>query len=151
MLINLKSIPIGGLYLRGADSPDIIEIDDPGVEFHLPIRYDIKALLTKRTLLVRGRLEVEVQLTCSRCLKKFDEKIEIEDFNIRKEIDNPGETIDLTEDVRTDIILALPRKPLCNMDCPGICPSCGQDLNEGTCGCFADRSDSPFAGLNIDR
>jgi DUF177 domain-containing protein len=151
MLIDLKSIPIGGLYLRGEESPDSIEIDDTDVGFHLPIRYDIKASLTKRTLLVRGRLEVEVQLTCSRCLKEFDEKIEIEDFNIRKEIDNPGETIDLTEDVRADIILSLPRKPLCKMDCPGICPSCGQDLNEGTCGCSVARSDSPFADLNIDR
>jgi len=151
MLIDLKSIPIGGLYLRGEEPPDIIGIDDPDIGFHLPIRYDIKASLTKRTLLVRGRLEVEVQLTCSRCLKEFNEKIEVEDFDIRKEIDNPGETIDLTEDVRADIILALPRKPLCEVDCPGICPSCGQDLNEGRCGCSADRSDSPFAGLSIDR
>jgi DUF177 domain-containing protein len=150
MLIDLKSIPLGGLYIEGEEPPGIIEIDDPDIEFHRPIRYDIKASLTKRTLLVRGRLEVEVQLTCSRCLNKFEEKIEVEDFNIRKEVDDPGDTIDLTEEVRADIILALPRKPLCKMECLGICQSCGQDLNEERCGCSADWSDSPFAGLSIE-
>lgn len=150
MIIDLKSIPIGGLYVEGEDPPDIIEIDDQDIEFLLPIRYALKVSLTKRTLLVRGRLEVEVRLACSRCLKEFDERIEVEDFNLRKEVDDPGDTIDLTEEVRADIILALPRKPLCKMDCLGICPSCGQDLNEGKCGCSADRSDSPFAGLSVD-
>ena len=150
MLIDLKSIPIGGLYLRGEDPPEIIEIDDPDIEFRRSIRYDIKASLTKRTLLVRGRLEVEVRLTCSRCLKEFEEKIEVEDFNLRKEVDDPADTIDLTEEVRADIILALPRKPLCKMECLGICQSCGQDLNEEGCGCSDDTSDSPFAGLSIE-
>ncbi len=150
MLIDLKSIPLGGLYIEGEDPPGIIEIDDPDIKFCRPIRYEIKASLTKRTLLVRGRMEVEVGLTCSRCLKEFEEKIEVDDFNLRKEVDDPADTIDLTEEVRADIILALPRKPLCKMDCLGICQSCGQDLNEGDCGCSDDRSDSPFAGLNID-
>ncbi len=150
MLIDLKTIPLGGLYIEGEDPPGIIEIDDPDIKFTRPIRYDIKASLTKRTLLVRGRMEVEVGLTCSRCLKEFEEKIEVADFNLRKEVDDPSDTIDLTEEVRADIILALPRKPLCKMDCLGICQSCGQDLNEGDCGCSDDRSDSPFAGLNID-
>ena len=150
MLIDLKSIPLGGLYLEGEDPPGIIEIDDPDIKFRRPIRYDIKASLTKRTLLVRGRMEVEVGLTCSRCLKEFEEKIEVDDFNIRKEVDDPADTIDLTEEVRAYIILAFPRKPLCKMDCLGICQTCGQDLNEGDCGCSADLSDSPFAGLKID-
>ncbi len=150
MIIDLKSIPIGGLYIEGEVPPDIIEIDDQDIEFLLPIRYAIKASLTKRTLLVRGRLEVVVRLACSRCLKEFEERIEVEDFDLRKEIDDPGDTIDLTEEVRADIILALPIKPLCKMDCLGICPSCGQDLNEGKCGCSADLSDSPFAGLSVD-
>ena len=150
MLIDLKSIPLGGLYIRGEDPPGIIDIDDPDIKFRFPIRYDIKASLTKHTLLVRGELAVEVRLTCSRCLIEFEERIEVKDFNLRKDIDDPGEIIDLTEEVRADIILAFPRKPLCKTECLGICPSCGQDLNEGKCECSADRSDSPFAGLSVD-
>lgn len=136
------------MYLRGEDPPDIIEIDDSDIEFHLPIRYNFKVLLTRRTLQVRGRLEVVVCLACSRCLKEFEETIEIDDFNLRKEVDDPRDTIDLTEEVRADIILALPRKPLCKLECLGMCLSCGQDLNEESCGCSSDLSDSPFADLS---
>lgn len=150
MLIDLKSIPIGGIYLRGESPPEIIDIPDPGVEFHLPIQYDLKVSFAGNMFLVRGSLKAEVRLVCSRCLTKFKKIIEVEDFFLRKEIDDLGETIDLTDEVRADIILTLPIKPLCKTECLGICPACGQDLNEEKCGCSAARSDSPFAGLSID-
>ncbi|MEA1929058.1 MAG: DUF177 domain-containing protein [Candidatus Auribacterota bacterium] len=149
MLINLKSLPPGGMTFRGALAPDIIDVDEPGVEFNLPIHYDFKVSLVKHTLLVRGWLEVEVRFTCSRCLREFSEKVEIEEFNLRKQIDDPAATIDLTEDVRADIILALPQKPLCRRDCAGLCPICGQDLNMEKCNCSPNRDDSPFRDLKI--
>ena len=46
-----------------------------------------------------------------------------------------GKPLDLTDDVREDILLSLPLKFLCQEDCRGLCPHCGQNLNEGTCSC----------------
>lgn len=37
--------------------------------------------------------------------------------------------------VREDILLALPAKFLCREDCNGLCPMCGKNLNDGSCGC----------------
>jgi uncharacterized protein len=43
--------------------------------------------------------------------------------------------IDLNPDIREEIILVYPIKPLCSIDCKGLCPKCGKNLNEGKCNC----------------
>ena len=44
------------------------------------------------------------------------------------------------------ILLALPMKVLCTVDCKGLCPTCGTNLNTGNCGCpkeeFSPRMDT---------
>lgn len=45
-----------------------------------------------------------------------------------------GKTIDLDPIVREQVLLALPVTVLCRDDCKGLCPTCGQDLNENDCG-----------------
>ncbi|MBE2254377.1 MAG: DUF177 domain-containing protein [Myxococcus sp.] len=45
-----------------------------------------------------------------------------------------GKTIDLDPIVREQVLLALPVTVLCREDCKGLCPTCGQDLNENDCG-----------------
>jgi DUF177 domain-containing protein len=46
-----------------------------------------------------------------------------------------GHTIDLDPIVREQVLLALPVSVVCKDDCKGLCPKCGQDLNEAECGC----------------
>ena len=41
-----------------------------------------------------------------------------------------GEFIDLEPSVRDAIILNLPLNPLCDPDCPGLCPTCGVKWSE---------------------
>jgi uncharacterized protein len=36
---------------------------------------------------------------------------------------------------------------LCREGCKGICPSCGQDLNEQSCGCSQESSDPRWEKL----
>jgi uncharacterized protein len=45
-----------------------------------------------------------------------------------------GKTIDLDPVVREQVLLALPVTVLCKDDCKGLCPKCGEDLNEQDCG-----------------
>lgn len=45
-----------------------------------------------------------------------------------------GKTIDLDPIVREQVLLALPVTVLCREDCKGLCPTCGQDLNDKDCG-----------------
>jgi uncharacterized protein len=43
--------------------------------------------------------------------------------------------LELGEMVREELILAVPPYVLCREDCRGLCPQCGNDLNEGPCSC----------------
>lgn len=36
-----------------------------------------------------------------------------------------GDIIDLEAPIRDAIVLSLPINPLCDTDCPGLCPACG--------------------------
>jgi hypothetical protein len=60
----------------------------------------------------------------------------------------PGQTvIDLSDDARQTVLLALPLKHLCREDCRGLCPQFGRNLNEGTCDCRETRLDGRWDKL----
>jgi len=43
--------------------------------------------------------------------------------------------LDISNDLRDFLILAIPEKRLCREDCRGLCPHCGADLNLKECTC----------------
>jgi len=49
--------------------------------------------------------------------------------------------LDLDELLRADVLLELPTKYLCKLDCKGLCSVCGQNLNSGSCGCNVHQVD----------
>ena len=148
MIIDPKVIPVSGVKLVGEEQPEIMDLVDPAIRFPRPIRYEINASLTGGMLLLRGRLETRVLLKCSRCLEEFERDLTVESFFSRKEVEAGEGKIDLTEDLREDIILTLPLKPLCTSECRGLCPICGRNLNRDKCDCAPAGEDSPFAGLD---
>ena len=46
-----------------------------------------------------------------------------------------GDAVDLEALIREQYVLAVPFSPLCKDDCKGLCPQCGVDQNQTTCGC----------------
>jgi uncharacterized protein len=86
-------------------------------------------------------------LRCSRCLKVFRQPLQINQFVFHQEL--KGEDfVDLTENLREDIILELPQRALCRQDCQGLCPVCGRDLNEGPCKCQVKPGDLRWHALD---
>lgn len=60
-----------------------------------------------------------------------------------------GHVVDIDQALRDNLLLALPQRLLCRENCPGICPACGKNLNEGSCGCASAHTGkaSPFDSL----
>jgi uncharacterized protein len=58
-----------------------------------------------------------------------------------------GKVIDLEPIVREQVLLSLPMSTVCREDCKGLCPQCGQNLNEKACGCEAKFVDPRLAAL----
>ncbi len=122
---------------------------------------------TNRGILVKGTLHTEVEVTCSRCLSLFSYPLTL---NIEEEYfptadiatgaslplpDEPGcftidehHVLDLTESIRQYALLTIPMKPLCHEDCAGLCPTCGNNLNQGACDCLPQKADSHWSKLN---
>ena len=48
-----------------------------------------------------------------------------------------GREINLAPQVWEEIVLSAPLKLVCKESCLGLCPRCGVNLNEGSCGCPA--------------
>jgi uncharacterized protein len=61
-----------------------------------------------------------------------------------------GDEVDLEPLVRDAVLLELPQAPLCRPDCAGLCPFCGVNHNEETCGCEAP-PDPRWSALDVLR
>ena len=116
---------------------------------------------------VVGTVVGRVGLTCSRCLESFSYPFD-QRFNLRFSQEIPqdlesdeeadleltadqigllyfqGDELDLRDAIQEQIVMAMPFKPLCRIECKGLCPKCGQDLTLGTCRCGDNGRGSPF-------
>lgn len=97
-----------------------VDVDEEFVHPFGGVRYRLDVRLFGTELLVRGRLEQDFDLVCSRCGEDFDTTVKVEDFTESYEVSEKIQEVDLTEDIRESIILALPSYPVCREDCPGI-------------------------------
>jgi uncharacterized protein len=117
-------------------------------------------------ILAEGQAEVDLELVCARCLTPFVQRVSIdimEEFEStanlkgKQEVAKPPEDpaliidkrniLDLSEVVRQNLLLALEDYKHCSEGCPGLCPQCGHNLNEGSCECGEEPVDSRWAAL----
>lgn len=153
MQINVAQLLKGNIgSVRDYDVDGVIDITGSGNDS--PVRGNISLTRTDSSILVKGVVDSEVELTCSRCLNQFncpltlnieEEYFPTTDVNSGASLPSSGDpdrftiderhVLDLTEALRQRALLAIPMKPLCREDCAGLCPSCGRNLNLGPCNC----------------
>ena len=118
------------------------------IEIEKPIELELEIFNTRDSFVVEGKLKAELILSCSRCLQKYNSPVELDiSEDVLKSEMEDEEELYLDEIVMDNIILSLPMKPLCSDNCKGICPECGQDLNEGECDCEVEALDPRLAKL----
>lgn len=123
---------------------------DEEVEFSKPIYFKGILSMVGDILHLEGQLSTELNLRCSRCLEMFKYPVELEveeKFSSHPEDNDDdillleGESISLTEIIENNILIALPIKKLCRVECKGLCQSCGTNLNLTTCKCEEENID----------
>ena len=134
MKIDARQIPPEGLVLQEDIDPAVWDLDTDLVKFREAL--ELRAELSKVTNLVTARIKVggALILVCSRCLKDFTADFK-RDIRIDYPVDSAHLVIDFDPEIRDQLILSYPVKPLCRQDCKGLCFKCGQDLNQGSCNC----------------
>lgn len=133
MKIKLNEIPKEGLNVEWTYDANSLDLARDDLKFISPLV--ISAFITNEKddvyahIATKGKLEI----ICARCLSPYEMDFKREfdfGFNVR------GKTsLDLTDDIRQEIILEYPIKPLCKPDCKGLCQTCGKNLNDGNCSC----------------
>ncbi len=132
----------GSVQLEGELPPEIFALpENDRLTCKHPLEYSLNGAIVGGGVLVEGRAGTVLDCRCDRCLKPF--KCEIVADEVCHFFEGLEEReIDLTEDIREDIVIGFPEKCLCDEDCNGLCPKCGQNLNEAVCDC-SDDDDAP--------
>lgn len=134
------------------DVPTLRVADDVMLDY---LRGNLRLTRTSRGILIQGLLHASVAGECVRCLADTSVLLEIplEDIYVYPPEPSAEFTVaddgilDLTPLVREEAIAGLPIGVLCRPDCAGLCPNCGQNLNEGPCDCEKEPIDPRFAAL----
>lgn len=113
--------------------------------FKSPVQLNVSAV--NRAGLVELNVKADFYYTtrCDRCFEDitkhmkftFNHKLAVSLIDEENDdyIETPDYSLELDDVVMSDILLELPSKILCKDDCKGICPKCGQNLNQGECKC----------------
>lgn len=131
-----------------------------------PMKVGLTLLKHGARVLVRGTVDLPVELECSRCLKNFafsvkegfescfgpgDESPSDPDHDLLSGESDvrplPRGGIDLRPIIAEQVHLALPVKALCSEDCRGLCSACGGDLNVKSCSCRREEGDPRWEAL----
>ena len=104
----------------------------------IPVRLDISRMVGNGWAL-RLRFGAEVSGPCMRCLDPASPRFEVD----VREVSRPGggdellspyvdaeDELDLHAWVRDALALSIPDQITCRPDCRGLCPQCGENLNE---------------------
>jgi len=136
--------------VSGEVSGDLLELGkDPVAKADGPVRYELTVETTGQNLVVRGRVEAPLLLRCSRCAQFFSTMATVSSFLHAYDWEEHPEVLDVSADVREDLVLEIPGFPLCDTRCKGLCPHCGQDLNVAPCGCAPlEEAPSPWSALD---
>ena len=108
-----------------------------------PLELDLRVESVAEGVLVSGAVRGTAIAECGRCLAETTEPV---DVSLTELFAYPGSKTDETTDdevnrlvedrvdlepvIRNEIVTELPLTPLCKSDCQGLCPGCGERLED---------------------
>ncbi|NQU42043.1 DUF177 domain-containing protein [bacterium] len=155
MRINLEELKKGPLSFEVDLTPQYLREEVEESICFEAARGSVTFRRISEEIVVTGQLKSTVHTSCARCLedavlpiqadvhlyywphdpeheasKIADIDPEEPDFGIYR-----GEWLEPDEDLREILLVEVPDVILCSANCKGICPRCGQNLNESLCQC----------------
>ena len=125
-------------------APAAIGLDIVRVPEGSSVVLDLRMESVTEGVLVTGTVTAATQGECGRCLDEISDEIVAdvcELFAYRASVTDEtadqdevhrieDDLIDLNAVVRDAVVLGLPLSPLCRPDCAGLCPDCGERLDD---------------------
>lgn len=99
------------------------------------LRIDARLESLHDGILVSGVVTATAEGECVRCLTPVTQRLRVEfqelfaySFDEAFDYEVHDDHVDLEPVVRDAVVLSLPFQPVCQDDCPGLCPECGARL-----------------------
>lgn len=141
-----------------------LEYGQEKLVFVEPVRVSGTAAKVGRLIQVQGEVRTVIRRQCGRCLEPYTfalaVPLEVEFLPLHEVAAGAagqedrdkftiftGKAVFLDTEVKAAMVLDLPISGLCREDCQGLCPTCGQNLNEGECQCPRGEIDPRLAVL----
>ena len=153
--VDLKDLAHEKISFSALFEPGMVDFG-PEIRQVGPLDWSASAERAGAEIRINGTLSTTIECSCSRCLeaaqvqvtKPFDlffrerdeemfdedEEVELEEEDTRTAFFT-GTKLAIADILREQVLLALPMKVLCRVDCKGLCPTCGTNLNTGACSC----------------
>lgn len=166
MRIDLERLEESGGNVSQVYAPDQLLFEESELRLIEPVAVQGKATRKSGEVELRGELDTRAMSPCGRCLKPVELPINVrfaerfvpavswrneQQHELQKEDLNisvfDGESIELDDLVKEEILLAVPGHVVCREDCQGLCPACGVDRNIGSCSCKSKQIDSRWEKL----
>lgn len=168
MFLSIRDMEVRPVEFDLTFAPGEIDYLDPDLRQSRDLRVEGRAELLNSVMevRVRGKLQVNVETACERCLEAARFVIERNfDLFYSPEEASPeagevalkageiemafyeGEGLDLKDVLREQVLLALPMQRLCAAACKGLCPVCGANRNEAKCSCVVNMADERWSAL----
>jgi uncharacterized protein len=149
MIIWIARIPAEGSHYEGSDPAEVMDLaDDRFVRVAGDVRYSLYAQYVSSELVVRGELSVDIEAACTRCTEFFSTTVVDSDFLRAYPASEDVDFVDVSEDMREDLLLHFPAFPVCSEECKGLCPQCGANLSKGPCACEKGDRPNPWSALD---
>jgi uncharacterized protein len=130
---------------RTVGAPDDLGTDVIGVPAGTDVELDLRLEAVMEGVLVSGTVRTRAVGECVRCLGEVVEDVDVsltelyvyperaavavEDGDDEEDVrELEGDLVDLEPALRDAVVTALPFRPLCRPDCPGLCSQCGARL-----------------------
>lgn len=131
MIIDIPKLPPEGTTYTGELPGSALELEqDKFAHAGGPVKCDFFVYVVSHELIVKGRIEAPINLLCGRCGGFFSTTLVVSSFLRGYPIAEGMEKLDITADIREDVLLELPNYPRCGYEGAGTCPFSGMNLDE---------------------
>ncbi len=166
--VDLAALGSGRLVLQGSLAPGELDLPEHGIRQIELLVWSGFLERNNSEYRLSGEVVTVVEMECVRCLdpvresvrREFDLLFQHRESLIYAEHEElallqsdtrisflTGSELPLNELMREQVLLALPMKPLCRSECPGLCPVCGIHLNNDSCECSLQEINPAFEVL----
>ncbi|MEH3034104.1 MAG: YceD family protein [Aeromicrobium erythreum] len=142
---------------RVVEAPADLGHDVYGVPEGSPIAIELRLEAVMDGVLATGTASARVTGECVRCLRDLDDDlvVDLQELYVYDPSDDDEEELALDEDLldlepvlRDAVVLALPLNPVCDPECPGLCPQCGTRLADDPDHTHGEAIDPRWAALS---